>query len=47
RCRYCHNPELVIPEKYAPEIPLSQIYDFLESRRDKLDAVCITGGEPT
>lgn len=47
RCRYCHNPELVIPEKYAPEIPLSQIYDFLESRRGKLDAVSITGGEPT
>jgi pyruvate formate lyase activating enzyme len=47
RCRYCHNPELVIPEKYAPEIPLSQIYDFLESRRDKLDAISITGGEPT
>lgn len=47
RCRYCHNPELVVPEKYAPEIPLSQIYDFLESRRNKLDAVSITGGEPT
>jgi len=47
RCKYCHNPELVIPEKYADEIPLSQIYDFLESRRGKLDAVSITGGEPT
>lgn len=47
RCRYCHNPELVIPEKYAPEIPLSEIYNFLENRRGKLDAVCITGGEPT
>ncbi len=47
RCKYCHNPELVIPEKYAPEISLSEIYDFLESRVGKLDAVCITGGEPT
>jgi len=47
RCRYCHNPELVIPEKYAPAIPLSEIYDFLESRRGKLDGVCVTGGEPT
>jgi pyruvate formate lyase activating enzyme len=47
RCRYCHNPELVIPERYAPEIPLSQIYNFLERRRGKLDAVSITGGEPT
>lgn len=47
RCRYCHNPELVIPKKYAPEIPLSEIYTFLKSRRNKLDAVSITGGEPT
>ncbi len=47
RCRYCHNPELVLPEKYAEEIPLNEIFAFLESRRGKLDAVCITGGEPT
>jgi len=47
RCQYCHNPELVIPEKYAPSIPISQIYEFLESRRGKLDAISITGGEPT
>ncbi|HEC30543.1 MAG TPA: anaerobic ribonucleoside-triphosphate reductase activating protein [Candidatus Yonathbacteria bacterium] len=47
RCRYCHNPELVIPEEYKKEIPISEIYNFLESRRGKLDAVCITGGEPT
>jgi pyruvate formate lyase activating enzyme len=47
RCRYCHNPELVIPGKYAPEIPPSEIYGFFEGRRNKLDAVCVTGGEPT
>jgi len=47
RCRYCNNPELVIPEEYKKEIPISEIYNFLESRRGKLDAVCITGGEPT
>ena len=47
RCLYCHNPELVLPEKYAPEIPLAEIYSFLEGRKGKLDAVCITGGEPT
>jgi pyruvate formate lyase activating enzyme len=47
RCRYCHNPELVLPEKYDVEIPLAEIYSFLESRRGQLDAVCITGGEPT
>ncbi len=47
RCRYCHNPELVLPEKYAKAIPLDEVYKFLESRTGKLDAVCITGGEPT
>jgi pyruvate formate lyase activating enzyme len=47
RCRYCHNPELVLPEKYAKEIPKSEIFDFLESRKSKLDAVTVTGGEPT
>lgn len=47
RCRYCHNPELVLSEKYAKKIPLSKIFSFLKSRKNKLDAVCITGGEPT
>jgi pyruvate formate lyase activating enzyme len=47
RCSYCHNPELVLPEKYAAEVPLDEIYKFLETRKGKLDAVCITGGEPT
>jgi len=47
RCRYCHNPELVLPERYVPQIPLDEIYSFLESRKGQLDAVCITGGEPT
>jgi pyruvate formate lyase activating enzyme len=47
RCRYCHNPELVLPEKYISEIPLDEVYSFLESRKNKLEAVCITGGEPT
>src|SRR5664279_1301069 len=47
RCGYCHNPELVLPERYADEMPLEDIYTFLEKRQGKLDAVVITGGEPT
>lgn len=47
RCPYCHNPELVLPAQFQQEISLSKIYDFLTARRNKLDAVCITGGEPT
>lgn len=47
RCGYCHNPELVLPERYAPEIPLDYIFDFLAQRRGRLDGVVISGGEPT
>jgi pyruvate formate lyase activating enzyme len=47
RCPYCHNPELVWPEQYAPEISLEGVMDFLRQRRGLLEAVTITGGEPT
>lgn len=47
RCAYCHNPELVVPAQYAKPISESDVLRFLQSRRHKLDAVCITGGEPT
>lgn len=47
RCPYCHNPELVDPDQYLECIPEEEIFSFLEKRRGKLDAVSITGGEPT
>jgi len=47
RCPYCHNPELVLPEKFAIPINIEIIFDFLDKRKDYLDGVCITGGEPT
>jgi len=46
RCPYCHNPELVLPEKYLPLLDLSEVMDFLRKRRVYLDGVVITGGEP-
>lgn len=46
RCPFCHNPELVLPEKFIPLFPEKEILDFLETRIGKLQAVCITGGEP-
>jgi len=45
RCGFCYNPDLVIreaPEEFSEEYVLN----FLKSRIGKLDAVCITGGEP-
>jgi len=48
-CPYCHNPELVDPEKIKkqPRIDEQEILDFLKSRQGMLEALCITGGEPT
>ena len=47
RCPYCHNPELVDPDRYGPIIPEESVLSFLDKRRGKLEAVTVTGGEPT
>jgi pyruvate formate lyase activating enzyme len=46
RCSFCHNPELVgeLKEKLISE---NEILGLLEDRKEFLDGVCITGGEPT
>ena len=48
-CPFCHNPELVDAEKIKnqPAIKEKVFFDFLESRKKLLEAICITGGEPT
>ena len=48
RCPYCHNPELVLPERgNGSEMPVQGVLAFFEGRKGKLDGVCVTGGEPT
>ncbi len=47
RCPYCHNQSLVEPACYGPLLELQPILDYLENRKNLLDAVVITGGEPT
>ncbi len=47
RCSYCHNPELVEPNLFAKPIPEEEIFSFLAKRKGKLEAVELTGGEPT
>lgn len=48
-CPFCHNPELVSPKKIKEQTKISEqeILDFLAKRQGLLEAVCITGGEPT
>ena len=47
RCPYCHNPYLVVYHDSQPKITESEILEFLDQRRGKLDGVVISGGEPS
>lgn len=45
RCWYCHNSHITAGE--VELIELSEIMEYLHRRRDMLDGVVISGGEPT
>ena len=49
RCPFCHNGHLVTkPGKLANEyMPVEEVLEFLDKRQGFLDALVITGGEPT
>ena len=47
RCPFCHNAVLVLDPNAQPLIPEDEVLRELESRKNKLEGVCITGGEPT
>lgn len=46
RCPYCHNKDLVLNSKSLSSFPLEYFLDFLEWRKNWLEGVCISGGEP-
>ena len=46
RCPYCHNSDLV-EGKNLQQISEEDFFAFLLKRKGLLDAVCISGGEPT
>ncbi len=50
RCPFCHNAVLV-PCEYEPDWVYSrrweEVLEYLSHRRNFLEGVCITGGEPT
>jgi len=46
RCPFCHNKDLVEGIK-VEEIKEVEIFEFLEQRKNILEGVVITGGEPT
>ena len=49
RCGYCHNSSLVLPHLLdrTPDLSEKEIMGYLLSRKNWLDGVVITGGEPT
>ncbi len=47
RCPFCHNADLVLKPDFTDEVSKASILDYLKEKRKWLDAVCITGGEPT
>lgn len=49
RCPFCHNPELIISncQFTISNVLENDFFDFLETRQNKLEGICITGGEPT
>ncbi|MFO7872483.1 MAG: anaerobic ribonucleoside-triphosphate reductase activating protein [Candidatus Undinarchaeales archaeon] len=46
RCPYCHNPELVNVPEDLETVSEQEVLEHLENRKDILDGLCITGGEP-
>ena len=47
RCGYCHNPELIKLKEDSKILDETDLFVYLEKRKGLLDAVTITGGEPT
>ncbi|MFH1182764.1 MAG: anaerobic ribonucleoside-triphosphate reductase activating protein [Candidatus Moraniibacteriota bacterium] len=47
RCPFCHNPELVTDLDKTPIYPWEEIDKFLDKKKGWIDAIMITGGEPT
>ena len=48
RCPYCHNPDLVLPEIYGDikEDMTDSFIEYLQKRKNMLQGVVISGGEP-
>lgn len=47
RCPYCHNGDLVLSHNTMDAYSEEEIFKHLNKRKNTLDGVCITGGEPT
>lgn len=46
RCPFCHNPELILQNQEAI-MSEQEFFEMIAKRKKFLDAICISGGEPT
>ncbi len=46
-CFFCHNQMLLRCDALYPRVNMEDAFDLLRSRRNLLDGVVVTGGEPT
>lgn len=47
RCPFCHNRDLVLSPEKLPKIFEKEIFENLKKRKNWVDGICLTGGEPT
>lgn len=47
RCIYCQNSSLVLSPDSEPIISEDELFSFLNNRKNILQGICISGGEPT
>lgn len=47
KCGFCHNGPLVIGVDKLSPLNEDEVLSYIESRKKLLDAVCVSGGEPT
>lgn len=47
RCSFCFNPELILESDKIEDVSEKEVFDFLEKQKKWIDAVVISGGEPT
>ena len=47
RCPFCQNGSLVLPALFEEPLDIEEVLAHIKKRRNILEGVCITGGEPT
>jgi pyruvate formate lyase activating enzyme len=46
RCPFCHNPDAVLRFNELPEIKKEDVLKLVSEKKQWIDGVCISGGEP-